>query len=482
MHLLERFAGLLDDADQARYEGAVRGGARRLRGRVIWTVSSSARGGGVAEMMRPLVGYARGAGADARWLVIEGTPAFFEVTKRLHHLLHGDPGDGGPLGAAEREVYEGVLAENAAALAGLVAPGDVVLLHDPQTAGLAPAARRLRAIVVWRSHIGCDDPGDPEAARGWRFLLPYVAAADAVIVSRAADAPPGVDPARVHVMRPSIDPFTAKNAPMDDAAVPAVLAAAGLLAGPGRATAPVGRRDDGSPLRVCRRADVVREGGPPPPGRPLVVQVSRWDRLKDHLGVMEGFARMGDAAGDADLVLAGPAIASVADDPDGPAVMDALLAAWRALPARLRRRVHVAALPMEDGDENAAIVNALQRHAAVVVQKSLREGFGLTVTEAMCKGRPVVASAVGGIRDQITDGLDGVLVDDPRDLGAFAGAVAGLLADPARAAALGRAAHERARRESLNLRQLADYAILLGRLVEDRLAAVRSSATPPEAA
>ena len=162
--------------------------------------------------------------------------------------------------------------------------------------------------------------------------------------------------------------------------------------------------------------------------------------------------------------------------------MEELLAAWRALPADVRRRVHVAALPMDDADENAAIVNALQRHAAVVVQKSLQEGFGLTVTEALWKGRPVVASAVGGIRDQITDGVDGVLLDDPRDPEAFADAVAGLLADPARAAAMGRAARERARRESLNLRQLADYAVLLERLVDERLAAVRSSAAPPGAA
>src|SRR5690606_16051170 len=129
---------------------------------------------------------------------------------------------------------------------------------------------------------------------------------------------------------------------------------------------PVFRRDDGSPERVCRHAEVAREGGPPPWDRPLVVQVSRWDRLKDHAGVMEGFARLGsEAAADAHLVLAGPALASVADDPEGPEVFEELLVAWRALPAERRGRVHIAALPMDDPGENAAIVNALQRHATV---------------------------------------------------------------------------------------------------------------------
>ena len=156
-----------------------------------------------------------------------------------------------------------------------------------------------------------------------------------------------------------------------------------------------------------------------------------------------------------------PPLLTRADDPDGPAVLSELTAAWRALPHQTRRRVQLASLPVVDVQENAAIVNALQRHAAVVVQKSLQEGFGLTVAEAMWKARPVVASAVGGIVDQIDDGRDGVLVQDPSDPDAFAAALAGVLADPARAAALGEAGHARVRDHLLNIRQLADYARLL---------------------
>ena len=164
-----------------------------------------------------------------------------------------------------------------------------------------------------------------------------------------------------------------------------------------------------------RGADILRLGRAPGAETPLVVQVSRWDRLKDHLGVMQGFVRLEEAeAAGAHLVLAGPSVTGVADDPEGPAVLAELAAAWRALPHASRRRVQIASLPMVDPGENAAIVNALQRHAAVIVQKSLQEGFGLTVTEAMWKGRPVVASAVGGIVDQIDDGRDGSSSTTPR--------------------------------------------------------------------
>ena len=164
-------------------------------------------------------------------------------------------------------------------------------------------------------------------------------------------------------------------------------------------------------------------------------------------------------------MLAGPSVTGVADDPDGPAVLAEVTAAWRALRHERRRRVQIAALPMVDANENAAIVNALQRQAAVVVQKSLREGFGLTVTEAMWKARPVVASAVGGIVDQIDDGRDGLLLHDPRDPDAFAAALGRLLGDPDEAARLGAAARERVRRDFLGLRQLADYAALIEDLV-----------------
>ncbi len=190
----------------------------------------------------------------------------------------------------------------------------------------------------------------------------------------------------------------------------------------------------------------------------IVVQVSRWDALKDPLGVIRGFA---DHVPEAHLVYAGPAVEAVSDDPEGAQVLQEAIAAREALPADARRRVHLAALPMDDPDENAIVVNALQRHASVVVQKSLAEGFGLTVAEAMWKGRPVVASRIGGIQDQIEDGVSGVLLDDPSDQDAYGKALRDLLADPDAAEQMGVRARERVREEFLSARSLLQYLELI---------------------
>jgi trehalose synthase len=180
---------------------------------------------------------------------------------------------------------------------------------------------------------------------------------------------------------------------------------------------------------------------------------------------MEAFASHVDPALGAHLVLAGPAVTGVADDPEAAEVYDDCVDRWRRLPHEARSRVHLACTPMADPDEAAAIVNALQRHAAIVAQKSLAEGFGLTVAEAMWKSRPVVASAVGGIVDQIEHGEQGLLLDDPHDLEAFGAAVEELLCNPAEAARLGRNARERAARELLGDTHLALYASVLRRLL-----------------
>ena len=169
---------------------------------------------------------------------------------------------------------------------------------------------------------------------------------------------------------------------------------------------------------------------------PLVAQVSRWDRLRTRSG-SRGLRRVRARPRRAAPLLAGPDVFAVADDPEGAEVLEETEAAWRELPPRVRRRVHLALLPMDDADENAVIVNALQRRADVVVQKSLAEGFGLTVSEAMWKARPVVATNVGGIRDQIEDGITGRLVE-PRDLRAFGEQVRALLDDPHGAERMGR--------------------------------------------
>ncbi len=438
----------------------------RLAGRVVWNINSTATGGGVAEMLPSLIGYSRDLGVETRWLVIEGIPPFFTLTKRLHHALHGATGDGSPLGDAERAVYEQVAAENAAGVLAAVGPRDIVILHDPQTAGLAPHLARAGIPSIWRCHIG-SDASNEEVERGWAFLAPYLEPADAFVFTRQAYVPPLAAGREVMLIPPSLDPLTAKNEDLDGETVRAVLAHTGMIAGPTERGQPGGvvsfTGQDGTARRVERRAEVVRSGPPPAAGVPLAVQVSRWDPLKDPIGVIRGFASIAaDTA--AHLLLAGPNTSGVADDPEAAHVLDETIEVWRGLPEAVRDRVHLVSLPTDDVEENAVMVNALQRHAAVIVQKSLQEGFGLTVTEAMWKGRPLLASAVGGIQDQIEDGHDGALLADPSDLAAYGSRLRELLAQPERAEALGRQARETVRERYLSVRHLGQYADLIERL------------------
>jgi trehalose synthase len=412
----------------------------QLGGRTIWNVNSTERGGGVAELMRAMLPYCRGSGIDVRWLVIEATPAFFRLTKRIHNMLHGSAG--GRLGRHERTFFERVARTVSAQALRRVARDDVVVLHDPQTAGLVPLLKRAGATVVWRCHVGSDNLSE-STDEAWRFLLPYVAEADTCVFTRAAFVPAGVEPARVRVFPPAIDPRSPKNQALDDDAARAVLAHCGLV--DGRAGAVRVDLDWGDSLEVRRRCRVLRAGAPPQLGRDrLVVALGRWDRLKDPIGVMRGFV---DHVRDprARLIVAGPASRAVADDPEALRFLREVRAAWEALPEAGRRGVDVAILPLVDVDENALIVNALQRKAAVVVKKSLEEGFGLGVTEALWKARPVVATRVGGHRDQIEHRRTGLLVDDPRDLAAFAAAVDEALASPAEALDMGLAGREAVR-------------------------------------
>ena len=439
-------------------------GRELLSDRTVWNVSSTAHGGGVAEMLVSLLGYARGASIDTRWMVIGGNERFFALTKRIHNRLHGFIGDGGPLGELERRDYEATLAPNARALCTLIAPGDVVILHDPQTAGLIEPLRALGVPVVWRCHVGVDAANDLVVA-AWRFLEPYVLCADAVVFSRAAFAWDNVDAARRAIITPTIDVFSPKNQAMDDPTVDAILGAAGLRDGGNPSDArPEFVRMDGVPDVVHRRAQMVEEQALRP-GDAYVLQVSRWDALKDPSGVIAGFAEYIAPCTDEHLVYAGPAVDAVSDDPEGAAVVEQAHTQWTALPRHLRARIHLARLPMDDAEENGAVVNALQRGAAVVVQKSIAEGFGLTVAEAMWKARPVVASRLGGIQDQIEHGLSGVLLDDPYDLVAFGTAVTGLLHDHAAAAAIGQAARERVREHFLAPQSLLAYVDLVSRLL-----------------
>ena len=219
--------------------------------------------------------------------------------------------------------------------------------------------------------------------------------------------------------------------------------------------APVFVRGDGTPGRVSREARCT-EMGTIPAGVPLVTQVSRWDRLKDPIGLLRCFAEhLTDRS--AHLALVGPDVEAVLDDPEGREVLAEVVAEWEGLPDALRERVHLISLPMDDLEENAAMVNAFQRRSDIVVQKSLAEGFGLTVAEAMWKSKPVVAGAVGGIQDQIVDGESGILVEDPADLAEVGAAVDSLLADPEFAREMGRKAHIRVNENFLAIDRMLDY-------------------------
>lgn len=456
----ERFRPLIGDL---RTDDLLEVGAKMaavLDGRSLLHVNSTAAGGGVAEMLHALLPYARFAGIDARWLVIDGNPEFFAVTKRLHNHLYGTAGDGGPLGEAERDVVRAVGAANAAEFAAVSRPDDVAVLHDPQPSGLAAALSKRGLPVVWRCHVGTDDSNE-YTDLGWEFLRPLLEPfVDQYVFSREAFAPDWVPTDRLSVVPPSIDPFSAKNLDLDPITVPEILSSIGLIRAP--LVEPVTyRREDGSAGRIEHFADVFRTGPPPGPEVPLIIQVSRWDRMKDMVGVMDAFASWVVHDHDAQLILAGPAVSRVADDPEGAEVLTECWHAWRELPHAVRARVQLACLPMIDTEENAVMVNALQRHATVVVQKSLAEGFGLTVAEAMVKGRPIIASEVGGISDQITDERNGILIENPNDQDEFIAALERMLAHPDEAARMGAQAREDALDNHLGDRHLLRWAAAL---------------------
>ena len=459
-HPPESFRPLLGEEEWARVEAAIARARVQFERRAIWHVNSTLRGGGVAEMLRALLPYMRGAGIDTRWAVLREEPEFFGLTKRLHNNLHESRGDGGPLGDAERDLYEKTLALSARHFRGLIDRDDVVFLHDPQTAGLIPHLRAGGATVVWRCHVGVDEAGET-ARRAQRFLAPYVKAADLRIFTREGLIWPDVERAGCRVMAPSIDPFSPKNQDLDRGSVDAILVALGL-ASDGAERPPAFTRADGSPGRIERAAEIVQDE-PIPAGARLVAQVSRWDRLKDPDGLLACMAAALAPAENVHLLLAGPETGAVADDPEGAAVWSEVRAQRAGMPAAVRRRVHLAGLPMVDLDENGAMVNAIQRRADIVVQKSVAEAFGLTVAEAMWKGRPVIGSRVGGIAEQIVDGKSGLLID-PRDLDALARAVLAVLGDPALAARLGGAARERVRGHYLGAVRLVEYGELLAEL------------------
>jgi trehalose synthase len=438
----------LPDDHGRRFEAAARSAREILDGGTLWNVSATATGGGVAEMLPNLLGYLAAAGVRARWLVLDGDEPFFATTKRLHNAIHG-VGDSTGLGPAEHLLYQEVLRRNLPELMRQVSQQDLVLLHDPQSAGLVPALKEAGIPVAWRSHIGRDTPNEQSVA-GWEFLRRYVDQADALVFTRPQYAPAWIPADRLWIIPPSIDPLAPKNAYISPEDCRRVLAAAGMLGGNG-----------------AHPSGAVQGAPAPPASARLVVQVSRWDRLKDMPGVMAGFASAG-LPDDMHLMLVGPAVTGVSDDPEGSEVLAESLARWETLPDPVRSRVSLVSVPMEDLRQNATIVNAVQRLAAIVVQKSIAEGFGLTVTEAMWKAKPLVASAVGGIKDQITSGDNGLLIEDPADLDSFGQALRRLASDASLAQRLGQAARRRVLENYLEDSQLARTTQMLGTLLAGR--------------
>ncbi len=446
-----------------RYEELQRAAAaasRQLRGKTVWNVSSTAAGGGVAEMLQVLVGYTLDAGIDVRWLVMNADAEFFSVTKRIHNRLHGVAGDGGDLGPTESAHYSDLSAANAATIAKRLRRGDVVLLHDPQTAGMAAFLAQAGARVVWRCHVGCEINNE-WTEQAWSFLRHHVAACEAYVFSVREFIPSWMDESRTWVIAPSVDPFSPKNQEMAKSDVLRALRRIGLLPSSGNDPPVAFQRRDGTDGLIRRPASLVHDGPPLTAETPLVVQVSRWDKLKDMAGVMNGFVCRVAGRVDAHLALVGPSTAGVGDDPEEAGVFAECAAAWEAFPGEVRKKVTLVTLPMQDIDENAAMVNALQRHSTVIVQKSLAEGFGLTVAEGMWKARAVLASKVGGITGQIAPGT-GVLLEDPTDLSAFGDTLAALLARPDEIAMLGTRARSHVLDGFIGDRHLMRYADLIG--------------------
>ena len=427
---LERLKPLVG---RERYDELIRAASssrRGLGGKAIWNISSTSHGGGVAEMLQVLVGYTLDAGFDVHWSVIAGDPEFFDITKRIHNRLHGAPGDGGTLDAVERDHYTSVTTANAQSVLGKVHSGDVVFLHDPQTAGLAAPLTEAGIRVVWRCHVGHEESNE-WTDQAWSFLRPHLTACAAYVFSVRAYVPTWMETSKVWIIPPSIDPFSPKNEEIGPDGAVRTLRRIGILQVDGQRPPGIFTRCDGTKGLVERRATIVSEEPRATLGAgvPLVIQVSRWDRLKDMSGVLQGFASFVVGRVDAHLALVGPVPSGVSDDPEELAVFDDCLSTWKDLPLEARRCIWLVTLPMDDIEENAAMVNAIQRYATVIVQKSLAEGFGLTVTEAMWKSKAVIASGVGGMVTQIDSGT-GLLLKDPSDLSEFGRTLVDLLARP----------------------------------------------------
>jgi len=371
----------------------------RLAGQRVVMVNSTRAGGGVAEILSRMVPLLNELGLRVRWEVIEGSEPFFAVTKKFHNALHGKPEVITP------EVFELFLEVGRRNAARLAIDDEVVFIHDPQPITLVeqrqahPASR-----WIWRCHL---DVSRPNRAV-WSFLEPFILKFDAAVYSSAAFAQQ--IPMRQMLIAPSIDPLSEKNRELTPEEIAAMLHRLGV-----------------------------------PQDRPIVTQVSRFDDLKDPLGVIDAFLRVRRSMR-CQLVLAG---GSASDDPEAEDVLNRVRERAKGHPD-----IHLLMLPPDSHLE----INALQRASAVIVQKSLKEGFGLTVSEALWKARPVVASAVGGIPLQVKHRYSGLLV---HSVEGAASAIKQLLNNADYAKRLGENGREHVRQNFLLTRHLQDYLLLL---------------------
>ena len=458
---------------------SLRAAAKRLvpglAGRTLWHVNSTAQGGGVAELLPPQIALLRGLGVDTRWLVIEtDRQEFFALTKRVHNMIHGAPQP--PLTAADRALYEDVSRANAEALLQHVKPDDVLLVHDPQPLGAGARVKRRHPgmRVLWRCHIGLEQDAPPTRA-AWDFLRPYATVYDHAVFS-VREYVPGYLADRSSVIHPSLDPLSHKNRSLSLHKLVGILSDAALteahwpLVAPPWPEGAQRLQEDGTWAPATRPEDIGLLA------RPIITQVSRWDRLKGFEPLMEAFRALklglvNRPAHDVRhrrrlelvrLVLAGPDPSSIQDDPEGLDVLKALRRRYMAMEPDVRDDVALLALPMSSRKANALMVNALQHCSDIVAQNSLREGFGLTVTEAMWKRTPVLGSGRAcGIRLQVRDGIDGVLVGDPEDPEEIAEAMHRMIADEDRLERWGTSAQRRAYDEFLIFGELRRWLELL---------------------
>ncbi|MFH1501801.1 MAG: glycosyltransferase [Candidatus Eisenbacteria bacterium] len=353
MSLLDRYAPVAgeDVIDQLRQL------SEPLRDLRVVHVNSTRVGGGVAEILAKLVPLKRELGIDATWEVIEGDGGFFKTTKAMHNALQGNAVS---ITQEQYDAYEAVNARNAKVLREKVSSADIVFVHDPQPAPLLGLTPERQGKWVWRCHIDASSPYRPV----WRYIREVVSGYDASIFSLAAFSQEL--PHTQYIIPPSIDPLSEKNIPLDD----------------------------GEIREVLREFGIDRD-------RDLIAQVSRYDWFKDPVGVIKAYGLAKKFCPGLQLVLAG---GGASDDPEGEAVLEATRTAAGDDPD-----VHVLVLPPDAHRK----INALQRAADIVLQKSTREGFGLTVAEAMWKGKPVIAGDVGGIRLQVVNHHTGFLVSTP---------------------------------------------------------------------